>query len=221
MRKTHNGCVSSALRQTLRKQLESGFDRRNPEFVARVFKKFCAIDSSNSISYIENENLLPALLEMDAFIEDGEGCTTTSTLLRSLDRNLDGVVDLHEFTKAAQKPWPLETWVRSLPLHQILVDCLPRTNHPQYLRFAGNLSENEIKEAVDLFGIGLLRILTESVSKVKEMFIAKDAMHSSIGNLATRDPTAKFQMDVPPPSWGKIKHFHEGLASRIGIADVI
>jgi hypothetical protein len=86
--------------------------------------------------------------------------------LHCVDQDLDVVVDLQEFARAALKPWPLETWVRSLPLHQILVDCLPRIKGPEYSRAVGNLSENEIKEVVDLFSIGLHRVLREAVQNV-------------------------------------------------------
>jgi hypothetical protein len=184
--------------------MENGFKRRDREYIKMVFNKYSVPNKKS----IDKDRIFDALSELDSFIDPK---TSSDQIIYNLDKNSDGDIDLNEFTRAVQSPRPLENLVRSLPLHQLLVDCLPRRDDAACLRGVSMLSKHDIDDAVQVFGSGLTRILHDFAQQAQRIVSVMDQKASNHNGREV-----KFQMDVPPWSWGSIKDFHRGLASRIG-----
>jgi hypothetical protein len=184
--------------------MEKGLERRDRVCIKEVFNKY----SRQKDKSIDQEKLIVALRELDAFIDPGISC---DEMMQYIDKNRDGDIDLNEFTRAVQNPRPSESLVRSLPLHQLLVDCLPRRDDAEYLRGISMLTKVEIDAVVHVFGIGLTRILGDTARQAQ---ITLSMLEKNVSKHKGRE--AKFQLDVPPCSWGNIKDFHRGLTSRVG-----
>lgn len=133
-------------------------------------------------------------------------------IFKSLDRNGDGTLDLDEFTRAVQTPFPVEEWARALPLPQLLVDSLPRREGCDRLRAVGHLTDGEITAVVAGFAHGLRRILKEHVSQLQESFGKMDKAAEQ-----PEHPSAcKFRVDIPKLRCGRIDDYHKGVLARIG-----
>ena len=164
---------------------------------------------------MDKDGLLKAMKELDSHNEVTEEDTKRrDLLLRTFDRNKDGLMDLKEFTQAIQAPTPVEDWVRTLPLAQLLVDALPRRADHDSLRTAGQLTQEEIDAVADGFAYGLRRLLKEQVGQLGESFASMDSSPKPEGGAAA---SSKYQFDVPKLRCGSIADFHVGLASRIGL----
>jgi hypothetical protein len=82
---------------------------------------------------------------IDAFRESPD---PKSEHLDHLDKNQDGEIDFDEFIDAANNPWPMECWARSLPLSELLTDCIPSRfkNQEQTLQSIGSFTDDEITD---------------------------------------------------------------------------
>jgi hypothetical protein len=187
------------------------------KFLEQLYKMHGALDSSTSVLCMDKEGLLQAMKELDTDKNvTPEDVRRRDLLLRTFDRNQDGLLNMAEFVQAIQAPCPLEEWARSLPLAQLLVDALPRRASHDSLRAAGQLTHEEIDAVADGFAHGLRHLLKEQVGQLYESFASMDfsaASRPAGGSLAS----SKFQFDVPKLRCGSIADFHGGLASRIGI----
>jgi len=198
---------------TLR-HIESGFNRRDTKKIEEKFIEISSVDGKGerTISNNKRSEITQALKELGSFIEPAPGEDETSAaanLLCQIDKNNDGEIDLEEFIAAVQTPWPLESWARSLPLPELLVDCLPPRTRDPPLRQMDHLSDEEIKEVVEGFGLGLTRLLK----------IHNHELQSRNSFAATNkgiNAPLKFQMNVPEGNQGDVQDFHNGLDARIG-----
>ena len=182
--------------------------------IQQVFAKNSFADPDNPSSlYIPKENLLTSLKEFDVGSKDAteQDMQHLDILFDSLDRNSDGRLDFAEFQSAVQASGPLDEWVRSLQLHQLVADAVPRIEGEYPLLTASKLSKEAISKIALAIVPGLERILGEEVQRLRGSFDkmgAEDVKH--LGD--------KFQATAPKMKCGTIEHFHRGVIAQIGTA---
>jgi hypothetical protein len=139
-----------------------------------------------------------------------------SEQLGHLDKNGDGEIDFDEFIDAANTPWPMECWARSLPLSELLIDCIPSRfrNQEQTFQSIGSLTDDEIAEVVAGFDMGLERLLRQHNEQMnwRPAQATQGRKHSE----STSNSSSKFYIDVPEDKQGNIEDFDTGLTGRIG-----
>lgn len=193
----------------LKAQIQAGFNRRDKEYLLATFNKF---NSNKTDKLITASSLSAALKDMGIAVEQEE----IEELLLSNDINNDGGLDLDEFSSlvSALSESPALEWARSLPLAEIVLDGLPKTDHDgcknkDRLRNLCNVSERELEVSCTAIMEGLLKTLKENLAVVKKAYDLLDSKKA-----ADQSASAKFQ--IIKISVGKIEDFHNGIAARIG-----
>ena len=226
----------------IKRRIDAGLNRRSKGYIEDLYRRCSTLDGSTL--KMDRESLLRALqsFESKESVTD-ELQRRCDILLRSFDRDKDGILTGDEFELALRAPSPLEQWARSLPLAPLLVDALPLRpggGGAESLLHAGRLEPAEIDAAVDGFAYGLRRILTEQLESLLRSFASMDravdadaAGEPGTGSGAEgraggdgggggggvgANAFAKYQLDVPKLRCGDIADFHRGLESRIGPA---
>jgi hypothetical protein len=111
------------------------------------------------------------------------------------------------------------SWVRSLPLADVLLDALPRppvddSRHP--LRAISELSPSDLSVTVKGCAEGFERMLGESVEALRQAFRAYDA---NVAEASKGRVCAARKFEHPPEmKCGNIEDFHKTLDGRIGVA---
>jgi hypothetical protein len=130
-------------------------------------------------------------------------------IFNSLDINSDGKLDLVEFQAAVRTPSLVEEWARSLGIHQLVADAIPRKEGEIPLVTASNLSPEVISKIVHEVATGLQEILSAEVTRLRASFARMEK--KDVNNLAF-----KFQSKAPRMNCGNFEDFHRGLTAYIG-----
>ena len=125
--------------------------------------------------------------------------------------NSDGL-DLYEFQHLLQKSTQLNEWAKTLNLHELLADAIPRKAGQDPLRVVSTLSAEERCDICRAVQKGLERLLQESSASLKAAFDVNDQREKGDGG-------SKF--NLVPVSCGNVEDFHAGVEGRIGIANSI
>jgi hypothetical protein len=215
-----NGSSDRKVGDTIKNQIENGFRRRDINHVKSIF---AALSSENR----KKQKVIPSSKWPEArkaLIGLGACCNGAfpglpdpqSEQLGHLDKNGDGEIDFDEFIDAANTPWPMECWARSLPLSELLIDCIPSRfrNQEQTFQSIGSLTDDEIAEVVAGFDMGLERLLRQHNEQMnwRPAQATQGRKHSE----STSNSSSKFYIDVPEDKQGNIEDFDTGLTGRIG-----
>jgi hypothetical protein len=125
--------------------------------------------------------------------------------------NSDGL-DLDEFQRLLQKSTQLNEWAKTLNLHELLTDAIPRKPGQDPLRVVSTLTAEERLDICRAVQKGLERLLKESAESLKAAFDMNDKRDKGDGG-------SKF--NLVPVSCGNVEDFHAGVEGRIGIFELI
>jgi hypothetical protein len=191
-----------ALLSKLRMQIQDGFNRRDEKYLRATF------NSHKTDELITTSSLGAALNDTGIAV----GKEEIDELMRITDINNDGGLDFVEFSTLVSASSPALEWVRSLPLAELVLDGLPKTDGGQNqdrLRNLCKISEKELEVACKAIMEGLFQTLKENLAAVKKAY---DLLDSNAA--ADKSVSEKFQ--IITMSVGSIKDFHDGIATRIG-----
>lgn len=200
------------MRDRIRTQVDQGFRRRNSKEVERVFVENADGDhESPSTLHLPKDKLLVALKEFCIGSKDitEEDLKNLEFQFSRFDRNGDGKLDLSEFKYALRSPSHLEEWVRTLNIHQLVADAIPRKEGEDPLFTASKLSSHEISDLCTEIAQGLHKIISEGVEKLMHSFKTMDTR--DVNNLAI-----KFQSKAPKLNCGAMEDFRRGIMAHIG-----
>ncbi len=205
------GTPEEDLHSRISSQIEAGFRRRDAEHVSEVFERY----KSPGTCGVPASNLVSALQELGIYT-DADGVTE---LLDTHDLNSDGVFDSAEFKQILARPSQMELWAISLPLAQILADCMPprvsnknTAEDQDALRALSNLSTDEIDVSTECFRQGLKRLLTEQFKMLRRAYEEVDQKMTTAASQSQE--SSKFA--VVGMSCGGIEDFRGGLNERVG-----
>jgi len=200
------------IEKIIQSQVRQGFRRRRPEVIEQVFMKHAIADSAvpNSFHLPKDKFMIP-LKEFDVGSKDVNESNVKDLefFFNKLDINSDGKLDFGEFRAAVQSPSLLEEWVRSLNVHQLVADAIPRKEGENPLKTASDLSFELISKISDGVAEALQEILKVEVARLRASF-AKMAKQDE-NNLAL-----KFQSKSSKMHCGNFEDFHRGLTAHIG-----
>ena len=209
-------CLSSVapIEYIIRAQVKQGFRRRNSVDIEQVFKKYAIVDPASPTSaHLPKDKVLVALKEFDVGSKDisESDLKDADFIFNSLDINSDGKLDFGEFQAAVQTPSLLEEWARSLNVHQLVADAIPRNEGENPLITASTLSPDVITLIAAGVTDGLEEILRKEVERLRASFARMKT--KDVNNLAQ-----KFQSKAPKMNCGNFEDFHRGLTAHIGTA---
>ncbi len=149
----------------------------------------------------------PALRDLDVAVDEED----VDQIFKAADLNKNGGLDFHEFWTLVGMPSPIEEWVRSLPLAQLVADAMPRIDgkREDQVRHLSSITESQLEESFAVLMDGLKRMLRESLAALKVSYATWD-------RATTADNGAALKFQISTMSVGNISNFHEGLAARIG-----
>jgi hypothetical protein len=185
--------ASSALLDTLRAQMDAGFNRRSEPFVRRIFEQHKDSGSPGILIH----NLVSALADLGIYIDGSE----SEKIFKAHDLNENGCIDLSEFAAIAETARGVECWASTLPLAQLLADCLPMKNMADPVRAVSRLCETDIQVIATCFGEGVRRMLREEVEKLR-------CAYARLQHNVEGESSAKFTLsEMPEMECGSIKDF--------------
>jgi Ca2+-binding EF-hand superfamily protein len=193
-------------------QVKQGFRKRSSQEIKRVFDHYADGDhTAPSTLHLPKDKLLVAMKEFSVGSRDitNEDLSNLEFLFSSLDQNCDGNVDLYEFTHAVQKPSHLEEWVRSLNIHQLVADAIPRKEGEDALITASKLSSQAISDICTEIVEGLQILISDGVKKLRQGLECMEARE--VNKLAV-----KFQSKAPKLNCGSMEDFRLGIMAHIG-----
>ncbi len=173
----------------LEAEMDRGFERRSEEHVKEIFDRYRSADTFD----ITKADLLGALQALGISESDSE---VALKAYEDMDR-----VDWPEFCLIVTRIGKLEQWTRTLPLANLLADCMPVKSHANPVEAATRLSDDDLEVIVACFSKGLKRLLKEELSKLPRACNVRDS--------SPRAETRKMQ-------GGNINDFHNGLNRRVG-----
>ncbi len=192
--------------QRVRKQINTGFLRRDSAHVKTVFERyrlFKGLEHRDDLSYIPKENLQIALqdlgIEADAKQADA--------LFEEFDPDRSFGLDFDEFLLLLKKSTPISEWTNSLLICELIADAIPKVPGMHPLRVVSKLTRSDMNNICEGMLEGLQRMIWESSVELANAFKAMDKkVHSS--------EDSKFSMI--PMSCGRVNDFHAGIEGRIG-----
>lgn len=153
------------------------------------------------------KNLRSALADLGIAVNESE----CEELFKAHDLNEDGCIDLSEFAAMAGRIRTVdERWASTLPLAQLLADCMPMKNEADPVQAVSRLSEADLQAIVACFSEGAHRMLREEVAKLRRAY---ESMQRKMEE-ASMEP-GKFTL-APQMECGSIVNFHKGLSARVG-----
>ncbi len=174
--------------------------------------KYAIVDSEVPNSFhLPKDKILVALKEFDVGSKDVSESNVKEVefIFNSLDINSDGKLDIGEFRAAVQSPSLLEEWARSLNVHQLVADAIPRKEGETPLLTASSLSSEVITKIALGVADALQEILRAEVERLRVSFTRMEKQ--DVNNLAL-----KFQSKAPKMNCGNSEDFHRGLTAHIG-----
>jgi hypothetical protein len=189
--------------EKLQGQIELFLNRRNKEYVERVFHNFA--DKKKKL--ILSSKFHEALSEFGVHLPSAE----VEILLATMDINNNGGLDLNEFTSALLQPSsPVEQFLETLPISGMLASCLATPGAADPLKELCNLESYQLKVAIEAFSVSLRQVLDERLAFLKELLDAKEAKAQEDAD-GSGSKCAVFVMNA-----GSVKAYHEGMYERIG-----
>ena len=182
------------LKEELDAQIDRGFQRRDPAHVRAVFAKH-----ARGGNRLTREQLQHCLADL------GLPLAVADDKFDAIDADGDGLVSLDELGKFLEMATPLQRWVASLRLAELVADALPVKNHEAPLEELSQLDEVRIRVICERLAGSLERAMKEQVALLKKSLEAQKAVE---------DDSAKFQ--VVAMSAGSTKDFTLGLEGRVG-----
>ena len=134
-------------------------------------------------------------------------------ILKSRGLNDVERLDLQEFMSIVSIPSPIEEWVRSLPLCQLVADAMPKNDsciRADQLRQLSTITQEQLQISCGVIMEHLVKILRDKLVVLEQAYAKTDSRAGSDNN----ENSGKFQ--ICKMNIGNIKDFHEGLAPRIG-----
>jgi hypothetical protein len=182
-------------REQISKQVVEGFNRRNEEYVRNTFDSLKHSDTG----LIVGTSLKSALTEV--------GMNFNST---EIDEVFSAGLDFQDFSSLVSTPSPIEEWVRSLPLSQLVADAMPKSDCcrcKDQLRHLSRISEHQLKDVCDVIMKHLAMIFGEELATLR-------AAYAKLDSHAVAEHYVKFQ--ICKMRVGNVDDFHKGLSARIG-----
>ena len=188
------------------KNVANFFNLRDKVYVQSVFERHADTASGK----VSAANFAVALQDISQEYKGGD----ISKLFEEADIDLDGSVDLEEFSRIIVKPTELEKWSKNLPLAKLLAYCLESVDatHPSMdpLRIVSSIGPEALETIANGFSDGLKKLLSEEIKQLKDCFVAleRKAVEDSDGS---SEKFVTFSMSA-----GKVEDFHKGLTNRVG-----
>eukprot|EP00291_Cryptomonas_curvata_P009532 CAMPEP_0172202078 /NCGR_PEP_ID=MMETSP1050-20130122/30413_1 /TAXON_ID=233186 /ORGANISM="Cryptomonas curvata, Strain CCAP979/52" /LENGTH=1356 /DNA_ID=CAMNT_0012879911 /DNA_START=122 /DNA_END=4192 /DNA_ORIENTATION=+ len=199
------------LEEIIKAQVDRGIQRRDPQEIKKVFEEFAINEKGNQ--HIPVSKLRDALHALDIVVP---GSADENKFLDKLDTDKSGKLELNEFQEAILASCtPLEEWVKSWPLAQLLADSIPRFDddhgHSEdNLTILGLLDDKQLELVVRGFSYGLAKMLLNERDKLRDAVKMEESVEYK--------QAEKFE--VSEMKCGRIEKFYDGLAARIGSAHV-
>jgi hypothetical protein len=200
-------------------QVKQGFDRRDEEKLKEVFDEFAvkSVKSGGGASADRHPDFLlePQFRQALERLQVFEG-RDMKEMFNIFDTNEDGCLDFEEFKQVLQTPTEVEEWTKSLPLHHLLADALPRYSVKSQeskidaLENLTKLSSTDINDVATAFSEGLSDILVKGIRHLKH------GIQSKV-NSPNMDKSLNGKFSVFTMNAGLIDDFHAGLSGRIGV----
>jgi hypothetical protein len=131
-------------------------------------------------------------------------------VFETADTDESGGLYLAGFTRAIQYPCQVEQWAATLPLSQLLAQCLSfKESSDDPLRKVSRLSADELRASADAFSENLRKILAEALSKLSLCFAEVERSSAVSAGHGSKFETFKM-------SSGSVADFHKGLLGRVG-----
>jgi hypothetical protein len=184
--------------------VEAGFIRRNPLVVEKAFNLH-SVQSELGSPYLPKDRIHTVLKDLDVYVDQKEA----DHLFDEFDTDNSDGLDLYEFQSLLQKSTQLNEWAKTLNLHELLTDAMPRKPGQDPLRVVSTLNSDERRDICLAVQKGLERLLQESSSALKAAFDVNDQREKGDGG-------SKF--NLVPVSCGNVEDFHAGVEGRIGTA---
>ena len=194
----------------LREQVATGLKRRDKNFVKELFEKYCFKNLSNhegskSAAYIRRDKIYALLQDSSLNVTESEA----EELFDEYDANNSDGLDLSELQLLLQKPSQLSEWAKSLCLHELLADAMPREAEIDPLRMVSALTPAVRRAVCEAVCDGLEVILMESSEILAKAFCLTDERKK-------KNFIDGSKFNILPVSCGKIDDFHAGVEGRIG-----
>jgi hypothetical protein len=189
-----------AERLKLSNQVHDGLNRMNNEFVRATFDNH----KDPKTGSIVKSSFASALIDLGIRFQSSE----IDAIFES--RGFNQGLDFQEFSSFVSEPSPIEEWVRSLPLHQLVAHAMPRNDtclSKDQLRHLCGITRDQLDLSCQVIMDHLAQILKQKLAILAGVYNKLDSHTAATTN-------EKYQ--VCKMSVGNINHFHQGLASRLG-----
>jgi hypothetical protein len=180
----------------IKQSVETGFKRRDPAFVARLFAEYAP---TGALAQNALDDLLCSLGIDPAQFKEEKPSNDSS----------GGSIDFSEFSSLLSKPTALQQWTASMPVAELLADALQRAlpGIGDPLREASELAADATALVCEAVRCGLERMLAEQTQTLREGFALMAAAETN---------RAAEKYTVVSMSAGTADDYHRGLEGRIG-----
>ncbi len=199
--------------QALREQIKQGFERRDEGSIKKIFDKFAVgIQHPPALSKQQFHQALEHLQFSNAKDMDD--------MFKIFDINEDESIDFEEFKQVLQTPSQVEEWTKSLPLHHMLADALPRSDKKTQesniddLKELTSLQLPDLSDVITAFSEGLRVLLEKGLQDLKHGI---EAALDSTKKDTKKERSTIGKFSVFTMNAGLIDDFHAGLSGRIGV----
>jgi Ca2+-binding EF-hand superfamily protein len=182
--------------------VENGLKRRDAQYLKQIFKSH----AENGL--LSKGNLSIALSDLKIFIN--ESVLDEMFEMHDLDKN--NGLDEEEFGKLVKNSVLVSQWVKDMPLHELLADCLllwDGGRNGNSFEQLSKLTAEEINAISAAYQKGFVQILEKAVSDLSHVHNSALRKHSTSSAVG-----AKFQ--VYQYNCGNVSDFHMGLGNRLG-----
>ena len=177
------------------------FDLRDQAHTKAVFNKHADQETHK----ITLDVLHDALSELGNLLAAEE----VNAVFETADTGGSGGLDEKEFLSVIRHPCKVEQWAATLPLPQLLAQCLSFKGGDEPLREVSQLSADELRASTDTFCDNLRKILAEALLELKACFNETDRKAAADAGNGSKFETFKM-------SSGHVADFHSGLLGRVG-----
>jgi Ca2+-binding EF-hand superfamily protein len=198
--------TSTLLAEQLRRQVEEASRRISIDNVKAVHEKY----SKGNKDGITLDVFKQALAEIRQEFEKISDEEAEKDFI-DMDVENNKALDIDEFRRALQKPFPIEQAVSALPLSRVIASALPGLPDmkiEEHLEAFSKLRDDEVSAMASAVSYELEKLLLDMVRDLRKGYEVRNS-----GTETGSDAGAKFSAVL---SGGKVEDFHAGLAQRVG-----